>query len=118
VATARIGGGAQPILTTLPSGERGWLTLWHGVEPHGIVGIYRTYWSLLDPDDPSKVLRTEHAPLLEPAPELTEPLRESMYVDDVVFTTGIVEAEDHYIVASGEADLACRITHVPKSTFG
>ena len=30
-------------------GQRGWLTLWHGVEPKEIVGIYRTYWSLLDP---------------------------------------------------------------------
>jgi hypothetical protein len=24
---------------------------------------------------------------------------------------------DHYIVASGEADLACRITHMPKALF-
>jgi predicted GH43/DUF377 family glycosyl hydrolase len=40
-----------------------------------------------------------------------------MYLDDVVFSTGIVEAEDHFIVASGEADLACRVTHVPKSAF-
>jgi beta-1,2-mannobiose phosphorylase / 1,2-beta-oligomannan phosphorylase len=35
----------------------------------------------------------------------------------VVFTTGIVEAGDAYIVASGEADLACRITHIAKSRF-
>ena len=41
-----------------------------------------------------------------------------MYLRDVVFTTGIVDAGDHFIVASGEADLACRITHVPKSAFG
>jgi len=40
-----------------------------------------------------------------------------MYLRDVVFTTGIVEEEDHFIVASGEADLACRITHIPKETF-
>jgi hypothetical protein len=30
---------------------------------------------------------------------------------------GIADAGDHYIVASGEADLACRITHIPKATF-
>ena len=36
---------------------------------------------------------------------------------EVVFTTGIVDAGDHYIVASGEADLACRITHLPKALF-
>lgn len=113
VATARIGGGTPPVLTT-----RGWLCLWHGVEPKEIVGIYRTYWSLLDRDDPSVTLHTEHAPLLEPAPELTAPLADRMYVHDVVFTTGIVDAGDHYVVASGEADLACRITHIPKRAFG
>ena len=112
LATARIGGGAPPVLT-----DRGWLSLWHGVEPREIVGIYRTYWSLLDRDDPSRVLKTGAAPLLEPAPELTRPLEELLYVRDVVFTTGIADAGDHYVVASGEADLACRITHVPKAAF-
>lgn len=112
IATARLGGGAPPILT-----EGGWLTLWHGVEPKEIVGIYRTYWSLLDRDDPSRVLRTEMVPLLEASPALTQPIDHQMYVRDVVFTTGIVEHGDNYIVASGEADLACRITHIPKSTF-
>ena len=112
VATARMGGGAPPILT-----DAGWLTLWHGVEPSGVVGIYRTYWSVLDRDDPSQVVRVEHAALLEAAPQLTEPLKHQMYVENVVFTTGIADAGDHYIVASGEADLACRITHVPKSVF-
>ena len=113
VATARMGGGTPPILT-----DKGWLTLWHGVEPKGVVGIYRTYWSLLDRDDPSIVVGGEHAPLLEPSPGLTEPLSALLYLDDVVFTTGIVDAGDHFIVASGEADLACRITHVPKERFG
>jgi predicted GH43/DUF377 family glycosyl hydrolase len=112
VATARMGGGAPPILT-----DEGWLTLWHGVEPHEIVGIYRTYWSLLDRDDPSIVLRTQHAPLIEASAELTRPIEHQMYLRDVVFTTGIVDAGDHYIVASGEADLACRITHISKSVF-
>jgi predicted GH43/DUF377 family glycosyl hydrolase len=110
--TARMGGGTPPIRT-----DQGWLTLWHGVEPKEIVGIYRTYWSILDKDDPSKVIRTEHAPLLEPNAELTRPLEDKMYVRDVVFTTGIADAGDHYVVASGEADLACRITHIPKATF-
>lgn len=112
VATVRIGGGTPPILT-----EEGWLSLWHGVEPHELVGIYRTYWSLLDKDDPSKVLRTEHRPLLEANAELTRPLEDLVYLRDVVFTTGIVDDGDRYIVASGEADLACRITHIPKARF-
>ena len=112
VATARMGGGAPPILT-----EEGWLTLWHGVEPNDSVGIYRTYWSILDAGDPSRVVRTEHAPLLEANAALTAPLDHQMYLRDIAFTTGIVEHGDTYIVASGEADLACRITHIPKTIF-
>jgi predicted GH43/DUF377 family glycosyl hydrolase len=115
-ATARIGGGTPPILTEV-AGKRGWLTLWHGVEPHQIVGKYRTYWSLLDPDEPWRVLATCHEPLLEANPALTEPIKDQMYLDNVVFSTGIVEEDDHFIVASGEADLACRITHIPKDAF-
>ena len=112
VATARIGGGTPPILT-----PDGWLSLWHGVEPKEIVGIYRTYWSLMDKDDPAKVIRTDHHPLIEANPELTHPIDHQMYIRDVVFTTGIADAGDHYVVASGEADLACRITHIPKQIF-
>ncbi len=112
VATSRMGGGAPPIPV-----EDGWLALWHGVEPKEIVGIYRTYWSILDRDDPSKVVRSGHAPLLEPNPQLTLPIEHQMYLRDVVFTTGAVDNGDHLIVASGEADLACRITHIPKDLF-
>ena len=63
------------------------------------------------------MLATSHPPLLEADAALTRPLEDKMYVRDVVFTTGIADAGDHYVVASGEADLACRITHVPKSAF-
>jgi predicted GH43/DUF377 family glycosyl hydrolase len=111
--TMRMGGGAQPIRT-----DHGWLVLYHGVETRGVVGVYRTFWALLDLTDPSRILRLEdHAALLEPAPELTKPIEHQMYLTDVVFTTGIVEHGDDYIVASGEADLACRITHIPKARF-
>lgn len=113
LATARMGGGTPPVMT-----DRGWLSLWHGVEPYGVVGIYRTYWSLLDARDPSVTIATSDTPLLAPAPHLTEPMKELMYLDNVVFSTGIVDAGDHFVVASGEADLACRVTHVPKSVFG
>jgi len=113
VATARMGGGTPPILT-----DKGWLSLWHGVEPKEIVGIYRTYWSILDHDDPSSVVETDHRPLLEANADLTAPIEHQMYLRDVVFSTGIADAGDHFIVASGEADLACRITHVPKAVFG
>lgn len=107
-----MGGGTPPIRT-----DEGWLSLWHGVEPKEIVGIYRTYWTLLDLDDPARAIRTSDTPLLEANPTLTAPLEHQMYVRDVVFSTGIVDHGEYYIVASGEADLACRITHVPKNVF-
>ncbi len=112
-ATERMGGGAPPILT-----DQGWLTLWHGVAPNGGVGTYRTYWSLLDAKEPWRIVRTDHEPLLEANPALTRPIEDRMYLSNIVFTTGIVDAGDHFIIASGEADLACRITHVPKARFG
>jgi beta-1,2-mannobiose phosphorylase / 1,2-beta-oligomannan phosphorylase len=112
IATARMGGGTPPIQV-----DGGWLSLWHGVEPKEIVGIYRTYWSILDRNDPSKVLATDHTPLLEPNVELTRPIEHQMYLRDVVFTSGVVDAGEHLVVASGEADLACRITHIPKDRF-
>jgi hypothetical protein len=56
--------------------------------------------------------------LLEANPALTADIAHPMYLPTpVVFTTGIADAGDHYIVANGEADLACRITHVPKERF-
>jgi predicted GH43/DUF377 family glycosyl hydrolase len=108
--SARMGGGAPPILT-----PKGWLSLWHGVEPIGLVGVYRTYYALLDRDDPSVVLhRSDPEPLFSPNPDLTKPIEHQLYIRDVVFTTGVVDAGDRFIIASGEADLACRLTQVSK----
>ena len=57
-------------------------------------------------------------PLLEANAELTRSIADQLYLPSpVVFTTGIADAGDHYVLASGEADLACRITHVPKARF-
>jgi beta-1,2-mannobiose phosphorylase / 1,2-beta-oligomannan phosphorylase len=109
----RIGGGTPPVLT----GE-GWLMLYHAVEAKGKIGIYRTYWALLDSANPAKIIHIEEKkPLLEANPSLTRELKNSIYLHDVVFTTGIADGGDHYIIASGELDLACRITHVPKDFF-
>ena len=111
--SARMGGGAPPILT-----DDGWLCLWHGVEPIGPVGIYRTYFALLDRDDPSIIRhRSDPVAVLSPNAELTAPIEHQMYLRDVVFTTGIAEDGDAYVVASGEADLACRITRLPRDAF-
>jgi predicted GH43/DUF377 family glycosyl hydrolase len=113
-SSMKVGGGSPPLRT-----ERGWLCIYHGVEAQQAVGIYRSFWALLDLDDPSRVLRVEdEAPLLEAAPALTRPLADQLYLPSpVVFTTGIAEDGDHYLVASGEADLACRMTRIPKKRF-
>ncbi|WP_080057228.1 glycoside hydrolase family 130 protein [Spirosoma aerolatum] len=112
-STMKLGGGTQPILT-----DQGWLMLYHGVQLQGVVGIYRTFWALLDAQNPGQVLHIEDVhPILEASPELVEPIKYQLYLSDVVFTTGILDSGDHYIVASGECDLACRITHLPKSLF-
>ncbi|RYY47392.1 MAG: glycosidase [Sphingomonadales bacterium] len=113
-STQRIGGGSQPVLT-----PDGWMMIYHGVEKQGAVGVYRSFWALLDKDDPSKILRLEDGePLIEASPALTADIAHQMYLPTpVVFTTGVADAGDRYIVASGEADLACRITHIPKERF-
>jgi len=110
----KVGGGSQPIRT-----DRGWFLLYHGVETRETVGVYRTFWALLDLDDLSRILRLEdEKPVLEANPELTRPIAHQLYLPtSVVFTTGAADAGDDYIVASGEADLACRITHMPKALF-
>lgn len=113
-STMKVGGGSPPIRT-----DRGWLLIYHGVEERKAVGVYRSYWALLDLEDPSRILRLEdETPLLEADPSLTGPIADQMYLPTpVVFTTGIADAGDHYIVASGEADLACRISPIPKARF-
>lgn len=81
----------------------------------GEVGIYRTFWALLDKDEPMKILHLEDSvPLFEANAELTGNIRHQVYLDDVVFTTNIADHGDDFIVASGEWDLACRITRISK----
>ncbi len=113
-STQRIGGGSPPVLT-----PEGWMLIYHGVEKRESVGVYRSFWALLDRDDPARILRQEdEAPLLEANPALTADIGHLLYLPTpVVFTTGIVDAGAHYIVAGGEADLACRITHLTKERF-
>jgi beta-1,2-mannobiose phosphorylase / 1,2-beta-oligomannan phosphorylase len=110
----RIGGGTPPVLT-----ELGWLMLYHGVQPGSVVGTYRTFHAFLGAEDPRLVVAVhDEQPVLEPRPDLVEPWAELSYLKGVVFTTGIADAGEHFIVASGEDDLACRMTHIPKSYFG
>ena len=113
-AASKVGGGTPPVLT-----DAGWLTLYHAVEMHGPVGVYRTFWALFDADDPTVILKLkDETALMEADPKLIAPIAHQQYLPTpVVFTTGLVDGGDHFIAASGEADLACRITHIPKVRF-
>ncbi len=113
LSNVKIGGGTPPILT-----ENGWLILYHGVESKGEVGIYRTFWALLDKDDPLHMLHVaDDTPLLESDSGLTSVISHQLYIGDVVFTTGMAEHGDDYILASGESDIACRITRISRKYF-
>lgn len=113
ISNVKIGGGTPPVLT-----PDGWLMLYHGVENKTDVGCYRTFWALLDKDDPSTILHLEdNTPLLEANALLTASISDQIYLTDVVFTTGIVSDQDDFILASGELDLACRITRIASAFF-
>jgi len=109
----KLGGGAPPIKT-----DAGWLILFHGVDNCGPIGCYRTFYAIAEYDNPEKIISiNDKSPVLESKVELTNSLTEQIYIDGVVFTTGIEEYDDTFIVASGELDLACRITHIEKIYF-
>ena len=113
LSNVKIGGGTPPVLT-----PAGWLMLYHGVESKTDIGCYRTFWALLDKDDPSTIVYLEdNTPLLAANSLLTAAFSDRIYLTDVVFTTGIVSYQDDFILASGELDLACRITRITKAYF-
>jgi predicted GH43/DUF377 family glycosyl hydrolase len=104
----KLGGGAPPIAT-----DAGWLVLFHGVEQKDTVGIYRTFLALLERKDPGKIkYLDEHNPILESNYQMVKNFKEKIYLKNIIFTSGIIEHEDHHIVASGELDLCCRLTHI------
>ncbi len=109
----KLGAGSPPIKT-----KNGWLILFHGVEKQGTVGKYRTFHALLDLKNPWIIKHIdEQNPILEANEKLTMNMQDLIYVNDIVFTTGIEEFKNLYVVASGEVDLCCRITHISKSIF-
>lgn len=109
----KVGGGAPPIQT-----PNGWLLLFHAVKKNGKIGVYKTYWALLDKNEPWKIRHIDmQTPVLSANPDLTKEMADRIYVEDVVFTTGLISYADVYILASGELDLCTRITQIPKSFF-
>jgi hypothetical protein len=54
---------------------------------------------------------------LQANPSLTKNTADKIYLNDVVFTTGLAIHEGDFIIASGELDLACRITRISQEKF-
>ena len=90
--SARIGAGAEPILT-----ERGWLAIYHGANEKS---RYCLGALLLDKDDPGIVLARSVEPIMEPsaAYELTG------FFGNVVFTNGHVVDGDTITLYYGASD--------------
>ncbi len=89
---ARIGAGAEPILT-----DRGWLEIYHGADagPRYCLGAL-----LLDRDDPSRVLARSKDPIMEPS----APYELTGFFGNVVFTNGHVVDGDTVTVYYGASD--------------
>lgn len=80
-----IGSGPPPVKT-----RRGWLHVYHGVATHfGSANIYQAGISLLDLDDPAKLLGRSRGNILEPR----EPYELTGQVPNVVFPSGMVVEE-------------------------
>lgn len=101
--SGRVGAGAPPIRVA-----DGWLELYHGNRrPHrpGEVGTYYGGAILLDPDDPSRVLRRLSGPFLAPEADFEV----DGFVPNVVFPTGAVRDGDSLLVYYGAADAATAV---------
>lgn len=88
----RIGAGAPPIKT-----PEGWLNIYHGVDHNR---FYRLGVFLSDLDDPSRVISRSAVSILDPE----HAFECEGCVPNVVFTCGIIERDNHYLIYYGGAD--------------
>jgi len=101
----KIGAGPPPIKT-----ERGWLLIYHGVDPDH---VYRAGAALLDLEEPWRVITRTEEPVLEPE----EPYEVEGDVPNVVFPEGAVLVGDRLLVFYGAADKVCCVASVPLDKF-
>ena len=96
--SGRVGAGCPPVRVA-----DGWLELYHGNRRpahQGDVGAYYGGAILLDPDEPSKVLRSMPEPFFHPETDFER----SGFVPNVVFPTGLIRDGDRLLVYYGAAD--------------
>jgi beta-1,2-mannobiose phosphorylase / 1,2-beta-oligomannan phosphorylase len=98
--SGRVGAGAPPVRVAEGGG---WLEIYHGNRQPTTAGEVGTYYGgvlLLDPDEPSKVLKRSPEPFLVPEAEFEV----AGFVPNVVFPTGVVREGDVMLVYYGAAD--------------
>lgn len=98
----RVGIGSPPIET-----EKGWLLFYHGVDEKI---TYRLGIMFLDLENPLKILYRSPEPILEPI----EDYEKVGYINNVVFTCGVVEKDGLYYVYYGAADKVIGVATVEK----
>lgn len=100
--SARLGGGAPPILT-----DKGYLEIYHGASR-----AYRYCLGamLLDRDNPARILARSETPLMEPL----APCERRGFFGNVVFTDGALVRNDELWIYYGASDT---VTCVAKTSF-
>lgn len=107
----RVGAGTPPIEL-----DEGWLVLYHGCgSSRGAaeVGAYCGGAFLLDRDDPKRVLRRSHEPLLRPSADFEC----SGFVPNVVFPTALIDHGPTLTIYYGAADTAVGATDVSRDAL-
>ncbi|MDR3284448.1 MAG: glycosidase [Treponema sp.] len=102
----KVGGSAPPIKT-----DKGWLTLYHGVDADN---VYRCGVMMLDLADPSKVIGRAKSCILEPQ-EYYEKF--GLYIPNVVFPTGAVVKDTMVYIYYGVTDTAICLATVPLNSL-
>jgi predicted GH43/DUF377 family glycosyl hydrolase len=99
----RIGAGAPPIKT-----PDGWLNFYHGVDESRTykLGIFYS-----DLNDPSKIIARSAMSILDPE----ESFECTGCVCNVVFTCGVIERDDRYLIYYGGADSSIGVATLEKS---
>jgi predicted GH43/DUF377 family glycosyl hydrolase len=104
----RIGGSTPPVRT-----ERGWLTLYHGVEntnPATRRVVYRLGAAMLDLRDPRKLIARAPDFIMEPEMYYE---KFGLFIPNVIFPTGAVVKDDLLWIYYGCCDTAIGLATVP-----
>lgn len=101
----RIGAGAPPIKT-----PEGWLNFYHAADHDR---IYRIGVFLSDLDDPSKIIARSAEPVLTPE----EAFECVGCVCNVVFTCGVIERDNSFLIYYGGADSTIGVAIMDKSSL-